>query len=245
MLIKIIMNNTQLYVLSNSMQSFVTGLSYTPVLVLIFTVLTSPFESGRTSSTLPRTQDPRGAVLSTTITMSPTVKSLLILVHFCLSCSKGKYSFVHLLQNRLARYWTCFQRRLVYMSECWNSPGGSEGWHLRSKMWLGVRASRSWLSSDTVVMGRLFRIASISQNNVCKHSSSNVCSLMVERRTCLTIRISLSHTPPWCEAAGGLKDHWIPFWSIALLIFSEFQPAMAFCSSFLAPTRLVPLSERI
>lgn len=120
--------------------------------------------------------------------MSPICNPLLTVVHFCLSCNRGKYYFVHLFQKRSARYWTCFQRSLMYMSVFWNRLGGKPGWH---------------------------------------------------------IRISLSRTPLWCEAAGGLKVHLIPFWSIAFRSFCLFQLEIASCSYLLAPTRLVPLSDGI
>ncbi|XP_073343787.1 voltage-gated hydrogen channel 1 isoform X1 [Pagrus major] len=77
---------------------------------------TSPCLSGKTSRTLPSGQEPRGAEESIITTISPAVKLLFFLFHFCLSWSKGKYSRIHLFQKRSERYCTCLQRLLTYRS---------------------------------------------------------------------------------------------------------------------------------
>lgn len=62
----------------------VVGLSMTEVLVLSFTERLRPPASGLVSSTFPSGHDSRGAVGSTTRTMSPTLKFFCTLPYFCL-----------------------------------------------------------------------------------------------------------------------------------------------------------------
>ena len=71
--------------------SLVMGLSRTDVFVWTFTEWTRPFPSGLASSTLRNSQDPQGAVGSTTRTMSPTFRFFFTDVHFCLSCCKRRF----------------------------------------------------------------------------------------------------------------------------------------------------------
>src|SRR4029434_9145107 len=77
---------------SSIKQSFVMGLFMMLLWVLMLTVRTSPFWSGKTSIILPTTQEPLGAVGSTTKATSPHWKFLLLVFHFWLSWSSGKYS---------------------------------------------------------------------------------------------------------------------------------------------------------
>lgn len=142
------------------------GRSIILVFVCSLTDRTIPSESGFVSRILASGHKDRGEVGSTTNTISPTLRLVFALDHFCLSCISVKYSCVHLLQNKSAKYCTCFHRRLVYESDLENSPGGRTGCEFCKRMWLGVRASRSKGSEDAVVIGRLLRIASTSQNNV-------------------------------------------------------------------------------
>lgn len=44
--------------------------------------------------------------------------------HFCLSCYRGRYSFIHRLQERSAIHWTCPHLRMMKRSDFWNNPGG-------------------------------------------------------------------------------------------------------------------------
>lgn len=114
------------------------GLSRALVLVLTFTKKTSLYASGMILSTLPNIQDPWGAVESTIITISPVWMFCFVLAHFCHSCINGKYSWVHLFQNKSGIYWTCFHLHLRSMSDFWKSPSGKTGLDLNSRTWLGV-----------------------------------------------------------------------------------------------------------
>ena len=64
-----------------------------------------------------------GKVLSATSTKSPICKFLFDSVHFFLSNRVGRYSLVHLRQNKFARYCTCLQARLqlefVLVEDTW------------------------------------------------------------------------------------------------------------------------------
>ena len=54
-----------------------------------------------------------------------------------------------------------------------------------------------------------------------------------------------SNIPPMCGADGGLKYQVIPSWANLLTICSLFNNLKASASSLSAPTKLLPLSERI
>ena len=175
---------------------------------------------------------------------SPVVKFLCGVSHFCLSWRSGKYSLVHLVQNRLAIYCICLHRRRAYWSSLSKTPGGMLGCVFISNRWLGVKASTSLRSSEDWVIGLLFMMASTSHMTVWSPSSSSVCCCNTELNTFLIVRICLSHTPPWCEAAGVLKIHLIPFSVMVFCIFVWSKFSNAFRSSFSAATKFVPLSER-
>ena len=140
---------------------------------------------------------------------------------------------------------TCRQRRRAYVSSLLKTPGGRLGFVFRSSRWLGVSASRSLASSDDFVIGRLLTIASISHRNVCRQSSFRVCSFRRFLAMLLTVLICRSHTPPWWEPAGGLNIHSTFFCSIALWIADWFHWFSASLNCRSAPTKLVPLSDRI
>lgn len=144
-------------------------------LVWTLTDGTSPCVSGKVCSTIPNNQDPRGAVESATMTISPVTKLLLSFAHRCRSCSSGKYSRIHLCRKRFERNWICLHRRLVYKSLFSKSPGGRAGLPFNKRMWFGVRGSRSLGSSEIFVMGRSFNMASTSHRRVCNPSSSTFC----------------------------------------------------------------------
>ena len=117
--------------------SLLTGLSKRLVLVFIFTLRTATLESGKVSTTLPMSQEFRGEELSTNNTTLPIEKFLRGLDHFCRSWSSGRYSRVHLVQNKSAIYWTCFQRFLVYASFLLKMPGGMVGCDFSSNKKIG------------------------------------------------------------------------------------------------------------
>lgn len=176
--------------------NFVIGLSITLDLVCNFTERTWPILSGKTSRTLPKGHEPRGAAASITTTTSPMVKFLFFWVHLCLSWSRGKYSHTHHFQKMSAMYWTCLHRLFTYWSWGPNTPGAKAGFPFNNSRWLGVSGSKSRGSSDSWVIGRSFKIDSTSQSTVCNPSSSKVCWRRTELRTLRISRIIRSHIPP-------------------------------------------------
>ncbi|KAH3789340.1 hypothetical protein DPMN_167515 [Dreissena polymorpha] len=60
----------------------------------------------------------------------------------------------------------------------------------------------------------------------------------------LVTPIILSHTPPICEACGGLKIHIAPFSLMNFLTAASSTFIVLIPSSLALPTKLVPLSER-
>lgn len=80
---------------------------------------------------------------------------------------------------------------------------------------------------------------------VWRPSSSTVCWCKIEFKTHLTDLLSLSHSPPWWDAPGGLKLQFIPVLGMLFWSFAALRQDKAFISSFLAPTKFVPLSDQI
>lgn len=81
------------------------------------------------------------------------MKFLLGLHHFWCSGRRGKYSCVHLVQNGLTIYWSCFHHQPAYWSSFVKTPDGRLGRVFSNSRWLGVRASQSLASSDVLVIG--------------------------------------------------------------------------------------------
>ena len=214
--------------------------------------LTRPSSLGWTCTTLARGHRPRGPSLSLEMTTSPIFRSFLGCTHFWRNCRDCRYSLRHLSQNSLAKYWTLLHHFLQYRSGRWNLPGGGRvtfGFMVRR--WLGVSGSgASGLPRFSVVRGLELMIHSASVMKVLKASSSScVPALMRDvsnaRRT---VPISLSQAPPIWLAWGtfilkGNHSHWFLSryfctlsWSI-----STRDPFI----SFRAPTKFVPMSQRI
>ena len=149
------------------------GLTITVVDVLIFAHRTRPsFLLAFTSKIRPRGHELRGVLSSSTRTISLTFTFLRSSFHFCRCCKEGKYSRSQRRQNKSARYCTCRQQRTLQLSAFENLPGGTEGPGCSSSRWFGVKASESFGSSDTFVIGRPLTIDSTSHVNVfnCHHS---------------------------------------------------------------------------
>ena len=142
--------------------SLSTGLSKTALLVRTLTRGTKPLPSGKVSTILLSGQEFRCEDSVATRTTSPTAKFLWGHTHFCLSCKRGRYSLLHLLQKISARYCICFHLRRENESSFLNRPGGKETSDLSNNRWFGVRGSISFGSLDTGVMDRLFMMLSIS-----------------------------------------------------------------------------------
>ena len=80
---------------------------------------------------------------------------------------------------------------------------------LTAMKWM-VTASRLSGSEEDGVMGLSLMMPSAMVSRVRRLSSPITCSLVRPARTLLTILIWRSHTPPMCEAWGGLKAQDIP-----------------------------------
>ena len=228
---------------SSTKTNLVTGLGKTDDFVLASAVLTSPFPSGYTDSTLPSGQELLGALTSTMRTTSPTCRLRCGHNHFWRSWSKGKYSRTHLFQKRSAKYCTCLHRRRRRLSSLVKIPGGRHCWSLSSNKWFGARQFKSFGSLEVLVKGRLLMIDSTSAKRVVRLSSVNTCSFINPHNTRRVDRISRSHEPPWCDAPGALKIHVITFWSRKDSTWELFHCCRACFSSRSAPTRFVPLSD--
>ena len=115
----------------------------TVALVFTFAARTHPSRLAITSTTLPSGHFPLEKVSSATSTKSPICKFLFGSVHFFLSNRVGRYSLVHLRQNKLARYCACLQARLQLRSSLSKTPGGTLGYERRCNKWLGVNGCSS------------------------------------------------------------------------------------------------------
>lgn len=92
--------------MQKSVSCFVHLMKEIHVFVLNWTDRPNPPLSGQVLNIFPNNQDPQGATGYMLTTMSPTVKLLRGLIHFCLSSSYGKYSLTHHFQKRSDRYCT-------------------------------------------------------------------------------------------------------------------------------------------
>ena len=232
-------------IIDSRRHSLLIGLSKVDVLVLTLAWRTNPYLSGKTSVIRPIAHAFLGKDSSTTITVSPTAKFFFGRNHFWRDCNRGRYSLFQRPQKTSAKYCTCRHLLLEYVSLFKNKPGG-RGVSLRSRRrWFGDSGSKSFGSSETVVRGLPLIMLSHSHNKVWRLSSSRLCSLTRAPRTLRVDLISLSQTPPWCEAPGGLKTHLMLFCRRASWILAWFQLSIMTRSSLSPPTKFEPLSERI
>ena len=95
-----------------------TERSYIVDFALILTRRTSPCRSGSVSTMRPSGQQFLGVLMSTKRMISPTAKLLTTVFHFCLFCSRGKYSEIHRFQKTSERY--CIWRHLIRGVYCWS-----------------------------------------------------------------------------------------------------------------------------
>ena len=180
---------------------------------------TIPSLSGKVCPTKALSHCPQGMFLPAIKTKSPTLKLGLGHNHFCRSWSVSKYSFVHPHQNSFARRWTCFHLALN-LSYSSNTSGQTDGFLRNRRICFGVSALKSCESLNTEIIGQSFKISSTSTKNVRETLSLRSRSPINECKILLIKRISLSHTPPWWLAAGGLNFHSIPFLVKVAWIFS-------------------------
>lgn len=102
---------------------------------------------------------------------------------------------------------SCFPSIVICLMNnfSWKAQDNKGGLPLNKSRWFGVRGWRSLGSSDVLVMGRSFNIASIWQRSVFGPSSSTFCWWRTVISTLLTIWIMSPHGPPCLEAEGMLK----------------------------------------
>ena len=103
------------------------------------------------------------------------------------------------------------------------------------------------ISSLEGVMGRLFNMDSPSQTNLWSASSVNKQVRVIAFKVLFTDFISASQAPPIHVLLGGLNVHTnlTCFLTNSDTILGTLISAMASWSSFCAPLKLVPLSDRI
>ena len=95
------------------------------------------------------------------------------------------------------------------------------------------------------MIGRLLMIPSATTSRVVSISWERICSRVNPAKTFLTVRICRSQTPPMCEAAGGLNSQRIPLSLSSSWMRPVFHAVISRRSSRSAPTKLVPLSDRM
>ena len=186
----------------------------------------------------------RGVLFAITRTKSFSWTFLWVPCHWVRWMRDDRYSLVHRFQNTSARYCTWRHFFLWNMSFSLNNPGGMLAGRWISR-WLGVSGSRSLGSSEIGVSGLLFTIPSAITNNVVSISLVGTCSVIIANRTRRTVLICRSQTPPMCDAAGGLNIQRMPRCPKTSCILSWFHASSSFLSSRSAPTKFVPLSDRI
>ena len=139
-----------------------------------------------------------------------------------------------------------YRQRRRYLSVSEPTTGGGVHVGPSCNKILGVNGVISLGSSEALVKGRLFTIASISLNTVMSSKSSRVVLPTVALKARRTDRISRSQLPPICEASGGLKDQLI--FRCSKKCRSVLRPVVSVSASpnsRCAPTKLVPLSDTI
>ena len=207
-----------------------------------------PSALGWHSSTLPSFQCPRGVSSSLMITISPRVMFRCWPVHFWRCCKVCKNSFFQRLQNWFASNWTRRHLFLLYMSACTNDPGGGTTTVDRIvSRWFGVMGDNEAGSFRlSTVNGLLFMMLAVSVNSVRRQSSSS-CVLVLystDVKILRAVRICISHTPPIWLAFGGLNLNSQLCFRRCFWISTSLISLRAWVSSFEAPTKFVPLSER-
>ena len=156
------------------------GLSKVPFCVLILTRRTCPCLSGNISVIRPIGQEFRGELSSMISIMSPHSRFVLT-----------SFQFLPLLQQWKVLSCPAFPEEIRYVLDLFPSPSGKEVTFVKESRWKRrhpfhlkqmVRCQGFWsfASSDKMVIGRSFMIASTSHRAVWRLSSSRVCSFVME-----------------------------------------------------------------
>lgn len=134
------------------------------------------------------------------------------------TCSCGKYSLRHRLQNVCVRPYTNYHRRTcsIYSGLISGSVGNISRSQIR--IYASVRAFGFPGSLPNGVMGRKLTHASIWHNKVCRSSSVGRVSLITRKILNFMLFTALSYSPPKWDVNGGLKCHLFFLRAIASLL---------------------------
>ena len=168
-------------------------------------------------------------------TVSPVQKSLDILDSLLTFLQGLDNSFLHLQQNSLLKCWILLHLLLQYKSGFWKTPGGgiTTFIFIANILFGDIRFALCLSLIVSTVSGWEFIIASVSVINVCRDSSSKLCSYVYSRELKLAL-IWQSQIPPMWLAAGWfllqvIQSHpwsWKKFsWSISWSAFNSSCPA--------------------
>ena len=208
-----------------------------------------PSAPGRTLITLPKGHCIDGTLSSRIMTMVPLRILWLPLFHFSRLVNSVRYS-------RCQRLQKCYFSWLIRCQLVNRHDGVAL--KSRSRMlvrvslirrWSGVRTGRSFKSDEVGLSGRELRMASISITRVLRCSKVKSSVPTMRMRWHLNDFTATSHMPPKCGELGGLKRHCICRSARKVCILSwwssDRRRLRSSFNSLLAPTKLVPLSERI
>ena len=172
-------------------------------------------------------------------TRSPTLKFCSFWDHFLRINSKGRYSRTQRFQNMSDAAWTERHFFVKFISLLLNFPELKFDDEKQIKRWFGVSAPRSVISSCLP-----FKMGATSHKKVWQ-SPVKITFFMMAFKEGFTDLIRDSQIPPILGLTHGLKIHVISFWlkHLTILGWSNYQTHDF--NSLLAPTKLVPLYDRI
>ena len=179
-------------------------------------------------------------------TISLTLGALPVSFHFERVCNWFKNSFFHRSQN--CRRNSCTNLYLFSLVSFVDSNISGNAFGLVPiRKCPGVRGSKSLGSELIGDIGREMRIASIWVIRVWNSSYVKTVVPMIFFKCLLVALTPDSQSPPKWGAPGDIIFHWVPIsatnWETELRFFERINFNLS--SSFLVPTKLVPLSEKI
>ena len=182
---------------------------------------------------------------ATTKTRSPFDIFLVLFTHLRRIVKLGRYSFIHRLQNIFPAAWTALHFLRKFISSSTKLSGLKLFDSFQSSMWFGVNALWPFGSFDVLVRSLEFSRDSISQRNVYNDSSVKSLSWTITFSARLTDLIRDAQATPIHGITGELKIHSIWQWPKKLFILFWWKFLIHDFNSFSAPTKFLPLSERI
>ena len=188
-----------------------------------------------------------GVLSSAKNTISPILGALQGSFHFEQVCSwLRRYSFFHRFQNWFRN--CCTSLNLLSLVSFGDSKVSGSAFGLQPiKKCPGVRGSKSFGSELMGDIGLELRIASTSVTRVWNSSKVKTVVPMTLFKCFLAALTPASQSPPKWGALGGIMFHWVPSSAANWEIEFRFLESVSFnfSNSFLAPTKLVPLSDSI